>query len=92
METPQTEKKTCRTGRRIGTKDRCRISIAINDPDRILSRLWEYAKKRYSQKKITAAELGKKVFMNGIMNILEELDQNQLQSNEQQIEQDLFGE
>lgn len=69
---PQTKKKTTRTGRRIGMKDRCRVSIAINDPDRNLSRIWEYLKKIYSRKKITAAELGANVFMRGAVSLLEE--------------------
>lgn len=72
MDKPQTEKKTTRTGRRIGMKDRCRVSISINDPDRNFSRLWEYLKKIYSRKKITAAELGAKVFFRGAMSLLEE--------------------
>lgn len=97
MDKPQTEKKTTRTGRRIGMKDRCRVSIAINDPDRNLSRMWEYLKRIYSRKKITAAELGAKVFLRGFMDLIEEREM-ELQRNEEQerkesvIEQDLFRE
>lgn len=71
-DTPQTKKKTTRTGRRIGMKDRCRVSISINDPDRNFSRLWEHLKKIYSRKKITAAELGAKMCFLGAMSLLEE--------------------
>lgn len=74
MDKPQTEKKTTRTGRRIGMKDRCRISISANDPDRCVSRLWEHVKRHYSRKKITAAELAKTVLLRGITAILEEME------------------
>lgn len=84
MDKPQTEKKTTRTGRRIGMKDRCRVSISINDPDRMFSRMWEHLKKIYSKKKITAAELGAKMCFRGAMSLLEDREA-EYQRNEEQI-------
>lgn len=81
---PQTEKKTTRTGRRIGMKDRCRISISVNDPDRCVSFLWEHIKKHFSRKKITAAELAKTVLLRGITSVLEEMEA-EYQRNAEQI-------
>lgn len=84
MDKPQTEKKTTRTGRRIGMKDRCRISISANDPDRIVSYLWEHLKKHYSRKKVTAAELAKTVLLRGITATLEEMEA-EYQRNAEQV-------
>lgn len=73
MEQAKTEKKTIRTGRRIGLKDRARVSIAINDPYREISRLWELVKKCNSRKKETAAETARRVFLRGLTAELEEI-------------------
>ena len=67
------EKQTTRTGRVIGLKNRAKISIAINDEDRAISRLWELVKKYNSRKKITAAETARRVFLRGLTCELEEI-------------------
>lgn len=67
------EKRTTRNGRVIGLKDRAKISIAVNDEDRTVSRLWELVKKRNSRKKITAAETARRVFLKGLMVEIEEM-------------------
>lgn len=66
-EIPNVVKKTTRTGRRIGTKDRCKVSLTLNDPDRVISRLWETVKKYYSGQHETAAETAARVVMNGLL-------------------------
>ena len=73
MEQAKTEKQTVRTGKRIGLKDRARVSIAVNDPYREVSRLWELVKKFNSQKKETAAETARRVFLRGLTAELEEI-------------------
>ena len=73
MDKAKTEKKTTRTGKAIGQTDRAKISIAVNDEDRIVSRVWELVKKYYSGQKITAAEAAKKCFMRGLTAELEEI-------------------
>lgn len=66
-EIPEVIKKTTRTGRRIGTKDRCKVCLTLNDPDRFISKLWETVKKYYSGKHETAAETAARVVMNGLL-------------------------
>lgn len=66
-EIPDVVKKTTRTGRRIGAKDRCKVSLTLNDPDRVISRLWETVKKYYSGQHETAAETAARVVMNGLL-------------------------
>lgn len=69
----KTEKRTIRTGRRIGLKSNATISITVNDEDRTVSRLWEMVKKYHSGQKITAAETARKVIMRGLTAELEEI-------------------
>ena len=66
-EIPDVVKKTTRTGRRIGAKDRCKVCLTLNDPDRVISRLWETVKKYYSGQHETAAETAARVVMNGLL-------------------------
>lgn len=73
MDKAKTEKKTTRSGKPIGLKNRAKISIAVNDEDRTVSRLWELVKKHYSAQKITAAETAHKVIMRGLTAELEEI-------------------
>lgn len=73
METPKINKETTRTGKAIGRKNRARVSIAINDADRTVSRLWELVKKHYSGQKITAAESARRVFLRGLTGEIEEI-------------------
>lgn len=73
MEKPKTEKKTTRTGRRIGMKDHCRISISANDEDRAISGMWETVKKYYSRQKITAAQTARKVLLRALLAEVEEI-------------------
>ena len=68
-----TEKKTISTGRRIGTKQRATVSLAINDESREVSRLLEIVKKYYSGKKVTAAEAYRKIVMQGLACELEQI-------------------
>ena len=73
MQTPKIEKKTTRTGKAIGKKNNARISIAINDADRTVSKLWELVKKHYSGQKITAAEAARRVILRGLTGEIEEI-------------------
>ncbi len=66
IEKAQKEKKSTRTGKAIGKKNRAKISIAMNDENREISPLWEIVKKYYSNQNITAAETAHKVFMRGL--------------------------
>lgn len=68
-----TDKKTIRTGRRIGMKDRATVSITVNDEDRVISDLWETVKKYYSRKKITAAQTARKVLLRALLAEVEEI-------------------
>lgn len=87
-----TEKKTISTGRRIGTKQRATVSLAINDENREVSRLLEIVKKYYSGKKVTAAEAYRKVVMQGLACELEEIAirQNALAKAKSEQEQGLL--
>lgn len=73
MEKAITEKSTTRTGKRIGLKSRARVSIAINDEDRNVSRLWQIVKGYNSKRKETAAETARRVFLRGLTAELEEI-------------------
>ena len=73
MDKAKTEKKTTRTGKPIGLKNRAKISIAVNDEDRHVSGLWETVKKYYSGQKITAAEIARKIVLRGLTAELEEI-------------------
>ena len=84
MDKPKTEKKTTRTGKRMGMKNRCLVSISVNDPDRNVSRLWEHLKRHYSRKRIPAAELAKTVFLRGMTCLLEEIEE-EYQRNAQEL-------
>ena len=66
-EIPDVVKKTTRTGRKIGTKDRCKVCLTLNDPDRYISTLWETVKKHYSGQHETAAETAARIVMNGLL-------------------------
>lgn len=66
-EIPDVVKKTTRTGRKIGTKDRCKVCLTLNDPDRFISRMWETVKRHYSSQHETAAETAARVVMNGLL-------------------------
>lgn len=68
-----TEKKTSGTGKRIGLRGRATVSIAVNDEDRAVSGFWEIVKRYYSNKKITAAQTARKVFLRGLMAEIEEI-------------------
>lgn len=71
---PQRTKKSARTGKRIGQKHRPTVSITVNDHDRNVSRLWELLKLHYSRERMTAAELGRMVFLRGAIALLEEIE------------------
>ena len=70
---PDVVKKTTRTGRKIGTKNRCRVCLTLNDPDRVISRMWEMVKKHYSSQFETAAETAARVVMNGLLTEIEKI-------------------
>ena len=72
-EIPDVVKKTTRTGRRIGAKDRCKVSLTLNDPDRYISTLWETVKKHYSGQHETAAETAARIVMNGLIAEVEKI-------------------
>lgn len=72
-EIPDVVKKTTRTGRKIGTKDRCKVCLTLNDPDRVISRLWETVKKHYSGQHETAAETAARIVMNGLLAEVEKI-------------------
>ena len=72
-EIPDVVKKTTRTGRRIGAKDRCKVCLTLNDPDRVISRLWETVKKHYSGQHETAAETAARIVMNGLLAEVEKI-------------------
>lgn len=74
-EIPDVVKKTTRTGRKIGTKDRCKVCLTLNDPDRVISRLWETVKKHYSGQHETAAETAARIVMNGLLAEIEKIAQ-----------------
>lgn len=73
MQKAETEKKTIRTGRRIGMKNRATVSITVNDEDRAISGMWETVKKYYSRKKITAAQTARKVLLRALLAEIEEI-------------------
>ena len=89
MEKAVTEKKTSRTGKRIGLKSRARVSISFNDENRDASYFLEVVKKYYSGKRITAAEAYRIVIMRGLACVLEDiaLKQNAITRNEQERSQ-----
>ena len=89
MDAPEIKKKTTRTGRAIGKKDRARVSISMNDKDRNLSRLWELVKRLNSRRHERAAETARRVFMRGLMCELEDiaLEQNAIAENDKDREQ-----
>lgn len=72
-EIPDVVKKTTRTGRKIGQKDRCKVCLTLNDPDRIISRMWETVKKHYSGQHETAAETAARVVINGLLTEMEKI-------------------
>ena len=84
MDAPEIKKKTTRTGKGIGQKDRASVSIAINDKDRTVSKLWELVKRLNSQRHERAAETARRVFMRGLMCELEAiaLEQNAIAEND----------
>jgi hypothetical protein len=86
-EIPDVVKKTTRTGRRIGAKDRCKVSLTLNDPDRVISRLWETVKKYYSGQHETAAETAARVVMNGLLMENEKIILSQAAERKEQQEQ-----
>ena len=75
-EIPDVVKKTTRTGRKIGTKDRCKVCLTLNDPDRYISRMWETVKRHYSGQHETAAETAARVVMNGLLIEIEKIAQS----------------
>lgn len=86
MDKAQTEKPTCRTGRRSGLKDSPRISIAVNDADKVVSRLWNKVKDISSRRKETAAETARRVLIRGLLAELEEITLATEKSEEKELE------
>lgn len=77
-----TTKRTTRTGKAAGKKGKAKISIAINDADRAVSRLWEQVKHFYSLRNQTAAETARSVFLNGLSVMLQEIHQESIEKEE----------
>lgn len=81
-----TEKKTVNTGKRIGLRGRATVSIAVNDEDRAVSGFWEIVKRFYSNKKVTAAQTARKVFLRGLLAEVEEITLQQKTDADAEIE------
>jgi hypothetical protein len=86
-EIPDVVKKTTRTGRGMGREDRCKVCLTLNDPDRVISRLWETVKKYYSGQHETAAETAARVVMNGLLVENEKIILSQAAERKEQQEQ-----
>lgn len=75
-----TTKRTTRTGKAAGKRSGVKISIAINDPDRVISKFWEEVKRFYSLRNQTAAETARSVFLNGLAVMLHDIANTKEQS------------
>ena len=87
------KKQTPRTGKRIGATKSPRVCITIEDPDRIVSALWEQVKKHNSRRLEPAAKTAYRVLIKGLTaemaDILERVDAEQRERNNE-LQGDLF--
>lgn len=67
------KKQTPRTGKRIGATKSPRVCITIEDPDRIVSTLWEQVKRHTSRRLEPAAQTAFRVVMKGLTAELTEI-------------------
>lgn len=67
------KKQTPRTGKRIGATKSPRVCITIEDPDRIVSGLWEQVKKHNSRRLEPAAKTAYRVLLKGLTAELAEI-------------------
>lgn len=87
------KKQTPRTGKRIGATKSPRVCITIEDPDRIVSKLWEQVKRHTSRRLEPAAQTAFRVVMKGLTaelaEILERID-NERKEQENALQGRLF--
>jgi hypothetical protein len=89
------KKQTPRTGKRIGATRSDKVCITIEDPERIVSNLWEEVKKHSSRRLEPAARTAYRVILKGLTaelaEILERIDAERQEQNNA-LQGDLFPE
>ena len=86
IEKAATEKNTTRTGRKIGARDKAKISLAVNDQDRAISRILEMVKKYRGNQKERTAETYRRIVLNGLMVEIADIANEKQQQAQQEAE------